>query len=316
MARNKANQPNIDGSDLANYPNKRIRDNDGSGNGTPVDESVYGDFHEFFAKAMRDSKTNYNGLPDNVTNGYQLYDAFLQLAGKNSLIKNISQLTPTILSIPVKLDVLKADETIIFKSLIDSTAAMVLIQGSDAVQKTLSIAGSFKTGDLVRMINTPTQIILLGLYDTQNAPNLITRLTNLENSIQPMVNKLAVFQAGGGMVLWNKPAVLIPFGWHEVVDWRGRMPIGLDVTDTDFNSIGHNGGDKIKTINPENLPNPHGRDIYGLKFDGQQTLIQGDANINQPNLESQFLIIPQNANEPLNVMNPFRTVLFIEYTGV
>ena len=50
MARNKALQPNIDGSDLTNYPDKRIRNNDGSGNGTPVNEQVYGDIHEFFGK--------------------------------------------------------------------------------------------------------------------------------------------------------------------------------------------------------------------------------------------------------------------------
>ena len=309
MARNKANQPNIDGSDLANYPNKRIRDNDGSGNGTPVDESVYGDLHEFFAKVMRDSKTNYNGLPDNVTNGYQLYDAFLQLAGKNSLIKNISQLAPTILSIPVKLDVLKTDETIIFKSLIDSTAAMVLIQGSDAVQKALSIAGSFKTGDLVRMINTPTQIVLLGLYDTQNAPNLITRLTTLENSIQPMINKLAVFQAGGGMVLWNKPAILIPFGWHEVINWRGRLPIGLDLTDPEIDAVGKTGGSKTKSLtSAENGPHTHTG--FGIGPFLPYT-IGGGGNAGQGNVQTSS----SGTGQAFSIMNPFRVVLFIEYTG-
>lgn len=316
MARNKANQPNIDGSDLANYPNKRIRDNDGSGNGTPVDESVYGDIHELMAKIMRDSKTNYNGLPDNVTNGYQLYDALMQLAGKNALIKNISQLTPTTLSIPVKLDILKTDETIIFKSLIDSTGAMDLMQGSDAVQKALSIAGSFKTGDLVRMINTPTQIILLGLYDTQNAPNLITRLTNLENSIQPMINKLAVFQAGGGMVFWNKPAELIPFGWHEVIDWRGRFPVGIDISDTDFDVLGKQDGVKNTVLNINHIPQ-HDHGLTQIRnhsdnFGNNGFFDQAQGGSTGLRTDKTGAVNPT----PINNLPPYRTVLFIEYTGL
>ena len=55
--------------------------------------------------------------------------------------------------------------------------------------------------------------------------DLVTRLENLEK-------KATVFQAGGGMVFWNKPAAEIPDGWQEVVNWRGRIPIGLDTTQT------------------------------------------------------------------------------------
>lgn len=321
MARDKATQPNIDGSDLINYPNKRIRNNDGSGNGTPVDESVYGDIHELMAKIMRESKTNYNGLPDNTNNGYQLYDALMSLAGKNDLVKNLSQNNPTTLSIPVKINALKNDETIIFRALVDSTNAMNLIQGSDAVQKALVISGSFKNGDLVRMINLPTQILLVGLYDTQNAPNLITRLTNLENSIQPMINKLAVFQAGGGMVLWNKPAVLIPFGWHEVIDWRGRLPIGLDVTDTDIDVVGKTGGSKTKTLTAANN-GPHTHvygDIYHSENGGNIPVGGwGSGDSDGDNAGAQIMRVTESSGNgtPFNVMNPFRTVLFIEYTGV
>lgn len=319
MARDKALQTNIDGSDLVAYPNKRIRNNDGSGNGTPVDEYNYGDIHELMAKFMRDSKLPYNGLPDNEQNGHQLYEAFLNVAGKNALVKNLSLFNATTISIPIKIDVLKADETLLFKSSFDSLPTYVNIKGTDGVTKALNIAGVFKVNQLVRLINTPTQIILLGLYDTQNAPDLIARLTTLENSIQPMIDKLAVFQAGGGMVLWNKPLALIPFGWHEVVNWRGRLPIGLDLTDSDFDVIGKIGGSKTKALTAANN-GPHNHDWkYGVENDdngsggsaAEFTKIPGFIPSNDPSNP----IGTSGTGTPFNVMNPFRTVLFIEYTG-
>lgn len=57
------------------YPDGRIQNDDGSGNGTPVTEAVYGDFHQFFAKLLRDAGIAANNLPDNTTNEFQLNDA-------------------------------------------------------------------------------------------------------------------------------------------------------------------------------------------------------------------------------------------------
>jgi hypothetical protein len=45
------------------------------------------------------------------------------------------------------------------------------------------------------------------------------------------MKKTAVFQAGRGMVLWNKPAVDIQLD-GRIVDWRGRMPVGFDASPT------------------------------------------------------------------------------------
>ena len=45
--RNKSNLANIVID--ANYPYGRIKDNTGAGDGTPVNEFVYGDIHQFFA---------------------------------------------------------------------------------------------------------------------------------------------------------------------------------------------------------------------------------------------------------------------------
>lgn len=316
MARDKAVLDNIDGSDLLNFPNKRIRDNDGSGNGTPVDEVVYGDIHEFFAKVMRESNTAYNGLPDNVSNGYQYFNALMQLAGKNDLIKNITVLNSTTLDIPIKIGILKVDETLIFKSNFNSvngpggTTTYNQIKGTDSVTKALNVLGHFKVGDYVRVINTGSQMIVFGLYDSINVPNLVDRLNSIEAAIQPMIQKLSVFQSGGGMLFWNKPAALIPAGWAEVVNWRGRFPVGMDVTQTEFAVLGGTGGSKNKTLSVQEIP-PHSHYGHVIEASGDW---KGGGNNSAPNSTSVY----GNTNntgggQSFSILNPYRVVLFIEY---
>lgn len=54
------------------YPYGRLKNNPGDGTGTPVNELVYGDFHQFFEKLMADAGLSANGLPENSANGFQL----------------------------------------------------------------------------------------------------------------------------------------------------------------------------------------------------------------------------------------------------
>jgi len=61
------------------YPYGNIRDNDGSGNGTPVNALVYADFHQFFAKLLDVGGVAANGLPENATNTFQYVTALNNL---------------------------------------------------------------------------------------------------------------------------------------------------------------------------------------------------------------------------------------------
>lgn len=313
MARNKANQQNIDGSDLQNYPNKRIRDNDGSGNGTPVDETVYGDIHEFFAKMMREAGIEYNNLPDNVSNKYQLFEAMVSIANKNNLLKSINKIDDNNLSIPVKVSKLVEDEVLYFKTSFDSVNTMSSIKGSDNSVKPLVLDGTWKSGQVVRLVNTVNNITLVGLYDTKVAPNIITRLQNLENSIAPMVAKLAVFEEGGGMLFWNKPANQIPEGWAEVIDWRGRFPVGMFPNDTDFGGLGVNNGAKDVTLVKANLPNINLQLRTGTEKVGNGN---GNAMSKNGNDGATKDISLGGSNTPFKILPPYRTVLFIEFVGI
>lgn len=68
-------KPNTD-PPSSSYLKGSLHDNDGSGNGTPVNKLVYNDMHLFFEKLMQLGGITANNLPDNDDNGYQLIQAF------------------------------------------------------------------------------------------------------------------------------------------------------------------------------------------------------------------------------------------------
>lgn len=72
--RSLASKPNViaPGGD---YPHGRIKDDPGNNTGTPVDEEVYGDFHQFFSELMAAGGVVPNGLPENDYSGFQLNEA-------------------------------------------------------------------------------------------------------------------------------------------------------------------------------------------------------------------------------------------------
>lgn len=59
----------------ADYPRGRIRNSGVGITGTGVQEELYGDIIQLFQKLKIDANITENGLPDNVTNGYQLLTA-------------------------------------------------------------------------------------------------------------------------------------------------------------------------------------------------------------------------------------------------
>lgn len=78
MARKLSDKPNVI-APVAPYPYGRIKDDTGSNNGTPVDEEVYGDLHQFFERMMALASVTFNGNPENSTDGFQYNIAFEKL---------------------------------------------------------------------------------------------------------------------------------------------------------------------------------------------------------------------------------------------
>lgn len=82
-------KPNVDGAS-SDYPFGKIRDKTTAQNGTPVNTVVYGDLHQFIEQLMNGAGVTPNGLPDNVTNGFQIYEAFLRFANNGIKTVNLS----------------------------------------------------------------------------------------------------------------------------------------------------------------------------------------------------------------------------------
>lgn len=176
--RNKATQTNIDNSNVASYPDARIKDNTGAGDGTPVNEQVYGDIHEFFAKAMRLYGISYNGLPDNEVNGYQSIDAIRALATKNDFILNITSVGGVI-NVPVKIGSMLDNEQIMCISTIDK-GAEITVKGLDGVTISATFIGNFKNTEYVRMIKTPAGIIFVRQVDFVNIDAAVAEVMYLK----------------------------------------------------------------------------------------------------------------------------------------
>jgi hypothetical protein len=89
MARAISDRTNVD-APSGNFTRGRVRNNDGSGNGTPNNEALHGDWTQFFEKLMRDNGITPNGNPDDQVNN-QIYQGLLsaidgRFAGTTSIL--------------------------------------------------------------------------------------------------------------------------------------------------------------------------------------------------------------------------------------
>jgi hypothetical protein len=168
MATNKKLAPNIDNSDLVNFPNGRIKDNDGTGDGTPVNRLIYSDLHEFFAKLMREAGISYNALPESEGNGYQLIAALMNFASKNNYLQPlnvasvvISGVTTNVLSLGLKISTLKAGEFLLCQATADYDEAITKIKGSETgVYKNISVPEDYLANEYLLVVNNTTISII------------------------------------------------------------------------------------------------------------------------------------------------------------
>jgi len=181
-----SDNPNVDNSDLVNYPDARIKDNSGTGDGTPVNERVYGDVVQFFLKLKRLAGLTENNLPDNETNQYQTIEALKEFASKNNYIQNLSSVSG-VLTVSAKIGLMQNNESLICKSSVD-LGAETQIKGSDNAIIVFANIGAFKTNEYVRLIKTGSTILLVRLVDSVNLDLAISELLYLKKTSQATEN--------------------------------------------------------------------------------------------------------------------------------
>lgn len=181
---------NVDNSDLANYPNGRIKDNTGAGDGTPVSERTKGDIHQFFEKVMRLYGLSSNELPDNELNGFQLVDAVRALASKNDFILTLGSVSGVV-TVPVKIGLLLDNESIVCLSSID-IGLETQIKGSDGVIMSITKFGTFKSNEYVRLIKTASTVVLVRIADATSLDLMAAEFSYLKKATQAEENAGAI----------------------------------------------------------------------------------------------------------------------------
>jgi len=187
MARNKATLVNIDLSDPSNYLNGRIKDNTGSGDGTPVNERVYGDIHQLVAKLMNLAGLSFNLLPENEANGYQLIESLRSLATKNDLNYDLSK-SGSILTLPIRLNKVTENEILRAKAGFNKGSETTIKGTLDNANKPVSYLGDFKENEYVRLINTASSVLIIREVDAFNLGTAIDELAYLKAATQPQEN--------------------------------------------------------------------------------------------------------------------------------
>lgn len=184
------NQPNVDKSSPAAYPSGRVRDNDGSGNGTGVNEATKGDLHQFFEKLMRLYDIAPNDLPDNEVNGFQLIDALRGVASKNDFIYPLST-NGTILSVDIKLSQMLTNEYIVCLASFDKDSE-TLIKGSGTGTFAITYNGNFKANEYVRVIKTALGVSIIRVADALSLNAMVADALYLKKASQSQENAGAI----------------------------------------------------------------------------------------------------------------------------
>lgn len=202
-----------------------------------------------------------------------------------------------------------ANRTLFLKSRVDN-----LQNGLNQTNNNISgLSSSKEDKTVVSALAGRVSAVESGKEDKTTVTALIARIVELEK-------KSSVFSVGGGMVLWQKPANQIPAGWAEVVNWRGRLPMGYDPNDSSFNAVGIIGGSKTKTLTKSEIPS------YTVAMPGQTggdnndhnnttRFAGGDKNFNETSFNFTLNVNVGGDGNSFSLLNPYRVVMFIEYVG-
>jgi hypothetical protein len=178
--------PNVDNSDLVNYPDGRIKDDDGTNNGTGVNRNTNGDIHSTISKLMRLYAIIPNDLPDNETNGFQLIDALRGLASKNDFIYPLST-NGTILNVDIKFSQMLDNEYIICLAQFNK-ASETQIKGIGVATFSITYSGNFKANEYVRVIKTSGGVSIIRMADAISLDAMVGDFLYLKKASQAEEN--------------------------------------------------------------------------------------------------------------------------------
>lgn len=170
------------------------------------------------------------------------------------------------------------------------------------------------TEDFILAKTSPHSLLL-----TDNV-NQVFKSNNLLDSLLKRITKLETQPASsipiGMIAIWGKTDP-IPSGWEEYVPLRGRVPVGLNIPETEFNAIDKTGGTKSYGLSaPVPLSGYNYSENTSNGTSGKLVISTGKQELGE-NLESIAIVSASPyINFTVNNLSPYRVVQFIVYTGI
>ncbi|WP_264530900.1 fibronectin type III domain-containing protein [Flavobacterium sp. N502540] len=189
------------------------------------------------------------------------------------------------------------------------------IDGSKAMTGNLTVEGKVylkQTGKenpdgSILVLDSSNQVIKSNTLISR----LLERVTELEKK-KPVESAIPK----GMIAIWGRPAAEIPEGWQEYAPLRGRMPVGFDLTQSEFNEIEKQRGAKNKTLTIDEMPSHRHKvgPYAGVVSPGDSDWIAEpyEDDVRRAGNYSA----PEGGGQQFSILNPYSVVHFIEYTGL
>jgi hypothetical protein len=172
------------GAPDADYPFGYIVDEDGSNNGTFIDSNFLNDLWQLKEKMFDQSGITANGLPDNQTNGFQLFEAFMKVL-KPYKMATIS-VTQTGTNAPVITEIGPNDIGTITGEYTTTGSYKLVSTGNFDTGKTFVVNGqSTETDSIVKATPATVNYISLASYVATTGSSANGKITSMH--IQIMV---------------------------------------------------------------------------------------------------------------------------------
>lgn len=259
----------------------------------------------------------FAGLQD----GYSIFSGVAKMAGEKAIVSGCEDLGTNIGDGIVIIN----GETLEFKGGVKQPTVIIKEEITSAQYED----GTMKPFETYRYATFGYSVNAFNWVDFKR----VTPLNTLEERISKLEKAAAPIIDGGARVLWMKPANTIPAGWAEDTDFSGRMPVGLNLLDPDFDDVGKTGGTKQHTLSIGELPN-HRFKVFGgggvnttpiaSNPNGTAASLSDSPSANEDwnaeitSASGEAFAGNTNAlggNQPHNNMSPYRIVIYIKYVG-
>lgn len=242
--------------------------------------------------------------------------------------KNITDISSNTLAISKNITDINSNTLAIAKNINDISSntnkintindSYLPINGSRAMIGPLTLEGKLFLHQADQVDSKTSTASLLALDNQNKVTRTTTSMSELIRRLEDLEARPAATGIPIGMIaVWGK-SVPFPEGWEEYVPLSGRMPVGFNSADFEFSTLGYPGGDKNKRLSIKEMPS-HRHEVglfSGTGSKASEDWIAEPYEDDPANRRAGNFSAPEGGGEQFSILNPYRVVYFIQYTGL